>query len=292
MKRKGILLSVFLLCIGFASFAEDCMELLKFVDNAVTKAQHNMDSVLQMTDKPDYLETYLIYPVISRHYRKSKNRDTAFVRKYEDLGKTVWCYKGTCFNNNKSFYLSKKQVADKIMNNDLRDGYLRETLCMLCDKYVLDTNEIAKLLGYNDTLSDYLNVNAANYALLHKALQLANLKKQKCINNDFFNRYKITLTDTIFRSFISTYPVSGLQVADAPDNAYDLFAEGILMISILDDKVSISDELYEKLIVSQLSDGGWGGQAGATSSNGHSTIVSLWALMDLQYKLQSKMGAP
>ena len=135
MSYKNTILFLYFILATHLSFSQDCGLILSDVNNAIKYAQHNLDSTLNSSEQPGYIEAYLIYPVISRYYNKTKNKDTAFIRKFQDFERTVWCFKGTCFNNSRSFYLGKKEILDKIKNNDLKDSYQRETICMLCDKY-------------------------------------------------------------------------------------------------------------------------------------------------------------
>ncbi len=273
------------------SFSQNCEVMLANVNNAIQHAQHNLDSTLKASGQPEYIESYIVYPVISRYYNKTKNKDTALIRRFPDFERSVWCYKGTCFNNNRSFYLNKKEILDKIKNNDLRDGYQRETICMLCDKYLLDTIAVIKLLDYEDTLNVSENSNAICYTLLHKVLQLSALKTNKCIDKNLFERYQFRLTNKIYSKFVDTYLFSK-ERDTLPSNNYDLFAESVLMISILDDKINISDNLYDDIIKNQHSDGGWSINTTDLNSSGHTTVVCLWALLDYQKKLTNVIKNP
>ena len=151
---------------------------------------------------------------------------------------------------------------------------------------------IIKLMNYSDTSNNTENVNANNYSLLHKALQLTSFKANKCIGTSLFERYKFSLIDTIYNKFTKPYFLAKEENNISSANSFDLFSESLLMISILDDKINISDDLYNYVINSQLPNGGWGINNDNSGSNGHATIVSLWVLLDLHKKLISVAKMP
>ncbi len=276
---------IIILLLQSAVFSQDCNEFKSLVDESVKKVSVLLDSTLNGNSKPDYFESLIVYPVLNRYYNKQKSNDSIIVKKYSDLARTIWCFKGVCFNNNKTFYQSKKQIEDKLASNESLTSYQRESVCMLCNKYLKDTTQIKKILDYTINADLVENENAANYGLLHKPLQLVNLKAGKCISNELFNRYKVTLIDTIYRKFISPFiQSSDLNNQDDSKNI-DLFSEALLMISILDDEVNISEDLYLLLLDRQLPNNGWASKIESFTPNGHTTIVAYWVLLDLKKKL-------
>lgn len=265
-------------------FAQNCNDFKKLVTESVRKTTLLLDSTLNGSTKPDYFESLIVYPVLKRYYNKQKTNDSAIVKKYDDFARTIWCYKGVCFNNKKTFYLSKKQIEEKMRSGESLSNYERESICMLCNKYLKDTIQLKIILDFSFKNDLIENENAANYGLLHKSLQLANLKFNKCISDDLFNRYKVLFIDTIYRKFIFPFVQPVDQNKNVSKNT-DLFSEALLMISILDDEINISEELYTLLLDLQLNNNAWASATNSYTPDGHTTIVSYWVLLDLKKKL-------
>lgn len=284
MFKFNLLLFLKLTFVTFAS-AQSCDSMFNRINVAILKAEQYIDNVLynNFDKKAKYIEAYIVYPVIKRSYYKNlKTTDTAIVKKIDDFNKVIWCFNGNCFNNNTAF-LNKSELLDKINSNDLNSNTLRESVCMLCNKYNLDTLAIIKILDYSDTTAFYSNENSNNYALLHKALQVYNLHYLKCIPNNLYDRYKSSLIDTIYNSFILKYDTN----IHFDEKGYDLFTEAILMLSLLDEKVNLSDHYYEKLLMNQLKNGAWPLVEKSNNVNQHTTILSYWSLLVLRNKLNN-----
>lgn len=264
--------------------AQSCDSLLKRIDIAIKRAENNLDSIIRYEEIPKSPEIFVVYSVVNRYYNSKyiKQKDTTLIRKFRDFQRVTWCFRGVCFNNNRAFNLGKSQILEKIQNNDLRNSVERETICVLCDKYNLDSTFIIKLLDYEDTTNLVENANAHNYGLLHRALQLTNLQNNKCITNEIFNRYSYPLIDTIHNTFIINNESDGFKI-----NAFDLFSEAVLMISVLDKNINLSDDYYRRILDMQLPDGGWSMVENSKISNNHTTMVSLWALLEYKKKLKS-----
>lgn len=265
MKIKSCLFVLLLHLIFFAN-AQDCKDLLSKINSSIAKAQLNIDGMLVTSEQPKYIETFILYPVLNRHYFKSKNRDTLFIRKFPDFSRVVWCFKNTCFANNKYTSLSRDKTIDNIESNNIKNSYDRENICMLCNKYKLDSLQLQKIIEYPDT---------NDYALLHKALQLVNLKANNCVSTQFFDKYKIILLDSICGKYIFNQTII----------RNDLYIEALLMISILDERINLSDEYYEYMINTQTNDGGWKFDENQETSNGHTTIIAYWTLLDIRKKI-------
>lgn len=280
MFRKYILLHILSIAVIVVN-AQECAKFKEDIDKSVYLIQHQLDSIIKSSGQPDYIESYIIYPVIKRYYSKSKNKDTIYVKKFGDFARTVWCFKGTCFNNNKTFYLNKSEVSEKIKSNDIGNSYLRETICMLCDIYHLDTVSAKKILEYTDTTDTEMNTNANNYSLLHKSLQLVNLKQNKCINQQIYDRYRYSLIDTIYKRFVNPFLVLTTE-NNFTKSDYNLFTEAILMIGVLDEQINISDEIYQYMINNILYR-----NPSDNFMDGHATIVTLWTLLDVQKKIKN-----
>lgn len=246
--------------------AQDCVDLLSKINSSIEKAQLNIDKMLVSSEQPKYIETFILYPVLNRHYLKSKNRDTLFIRRFPDFSRVVWCYKNTCFDNNKYTALTREKVVESIESNEIKNSYERENICMLCNKFKLDSVQLQKIIEFPDT---------NDYALLHKALQLVNLKANNCISAQFYNKYSSVLLDTIYKKFV---------LNERPKNN-DLYIESLLMMSLLDENINLSDKYYEFILNTQTIDGGWRFDENQDNSNGHTTITTYWALLDFRKKI-------
>lgn len=273
-------LFIFIIIADFAN-AQTCNERYDAVNSATKKSLAYYDGLVKSKVQPNYIESFILYPVLKRKYINKNAKDTAIINRYEDLKRVVWCFDGLCLNNNKQFHLSKNEVISKIKSNEIADNYFRETVCALCTQYKLDSNQIKSILDFNDTT--YFN----KFSLLHKVLQLKNLNYNKCISNEIFSRYKTQLIDTIFKIYINTEELkTALQNNTVSLVDFDGFAEAVLMIALLDEQQNISDDLYDIVLKNQTQNGTWQIQNQDVKISEHATLVSLWLLMDYLQKLK------
>jgi len=247
---------------------QSCADIEKKVNLRIKKYSRHVDSIFQYDEHPAYIETFILYPVLKRYYQHSKYRDTAYIRKFPDFGNVVWCFRGTCFGNNKGGSLKKEVVKENLEKGDLANSYLRETACMLCNQYKLPDTVFHKLISYTDTSNPY--------AFLHKALQLNNLWYNKCVEKSFYDSTRYMLIDTLSKIVLADTLTGKVSV--------DVQIEATLMLSVLDDQLNLSDEVYSDLLVRVLEN-----EKADYKDNqiqAHSQAVVFWMLLEYQKKLR------
>lgn len=251
--------------------AQSCADLEKKIDVRIKNYSKYVDSVFQYDEHPAYIETFILYPVLKRYYQHTKYRDTAYIRKFPDFGNVTWCFRGTCFGNNRGGSLKKEVVKEKVEKGDLSNSYLRETACMLCNQYKLPDTAFHKLIGYTDTSN--------SYAFLHKALQLNNLWYNKCVGKPFYDSTRYALMDTL----------SKIAVADTLTGkiSFDVQLEAALMLSVLDEQLNLSDEVYNDLLMRMSEKENEKVTYEQQQTYAHSQTVVFWLLLEYQKKLKT-----
>lgn len=220
-----------------------------------------LTTLVQVPEKADYKDTYLLLPVIMRHYHREFSVNDSILNTVFTLEHKMFCLNQDCFNGFKPDKIFFKNISRRWKNEpdniDVRMD-IATHYASLKNPPVLDE------------LFAYKNMNL--YELTHAGIFL-HIIEQQIGEREEVLYWKKNILDEIHEVINSR---SWMFMPQYRNVNLDILLECFLVVALLD---TLSENHLNEMLSHQLSDGSYALSQNSCQGSTHSSLIAIWVLL-------------